>query len=106
MRSQPISFVSLLLVLAALVLFVPPPFAQAADQVVSDCADNGGASQLRAKLAAAQGSGGGTITFTCGPATIVLQNGVLPTITTNTTVNGGGSITISGNNATRIFNVN
>src|SRR5437868_2448994 len=64
MQSQPISreprsLVSILIVLAALVLFVPPPFAQAADQVVNDCADNGGATQLRAKLAAAQASGGG-----------------------------------------------
>ncbi len=80
--------------------------AHAADQVVSDCGDNGGANQLRAKLNAAQSSGGGTITFTCGPATIVLTAGTLPSITTNTAVNGGGTITISGNNAVRVFVVN
>ena len=73
---------------------------------MTDCADNGGAGQLRARLTAAQSTGGGTITFGCGPGTIVLQSGTpLPTITTNTTIEGGGNITISGNNATRIFNV-
>src|SRR5436305_2632486 len=89
--------------------------ARANNQVVSDCADNGGPNQLRAKLVAAESSGGGTISFTCGPATVVLQNGVLPSITANTTINGnvnGGVITLSGNNTsggsngTRIFNVN
>lgn len=85
--------------------FMSPTPTQAADQVVSDCGDNGGATQLRAKLAAAQSSGGGTLTFTCGTS-ITLLNGVLPAITTNTTINGGGAITISGNKATRIFYVN
>src|SRR6266480_1170096 len=78
----------------------------ATNQFVSDCADNGGPTQLRARLAAAQSSGGGTITFTCGPATIDLQKGILPAISTNTIINGGSSISISGNNATRIFYVN
>ncbi|TMC47390.1 MAG: hypothetical protein E6J26_11400, partial [Chloroflexi bacterium] len=40
--------------------------ASAANQVVSDCGDSGGVNQLRAKLSAAQSSGGGTLTFTCG----------------------------------------
>src|SRR5437870_2792767 len=78
------------------------PGAFAANQVVSDCGDTGGANQLRAKLTAAQSSGGGTITFTCGPF-VTLQGGVLPTITTNITINGGGTVTISGNNTSRIF---
>jgi predicted outer membrane repeat protein len=74
---------------------------EAADQVVSDCGDDGGPNQLRAKLTAAL-SGGGTITFTCGPS-VTLNNGVLPTITANITINGGGTITISGKNASRVF---
>jgi hypothetical protein len=79
---------------------------RAADEVVSDCGDNGGPNQLRAKLAAMQSSGGGTLSFACGPATIVINatDGALPTITTITRINGEG-ITISGNNATRIFQV-
>jgi len=74
----------------------------AADQVVSDCGDNGGANQLRAKIAAAMASGGGTITFSCGP-TITLQEGMIMIFGTTITLNGGNGITISGNNASRIF---
>ncbi len=75
---------------------------EAADQVVSDCGDDGGPNQLRAKVSAALSSGGGTITFTCGPL-ILLHGGVLPTITANLTIDGGGTITISGKNASRVF---
>ena len=77
---------------------------QAADQVVTDFGDNGGPNQLRAKLNAAQNSGGGTITFNVGFATIVLQQGVLP-VTTNCTIYGGDSVTISGNDKTPVFYV-
>jgi hypothetical protein len=94
------------LLLLALSLFATVSNAHAADQVVSDCGDNGGANQLRQKITDAQNSGGGTITFKCGTATIVLQNGALPTITGNITIDGGNQITISGNNVTRIFIVN
>ena len=74
----------------------------AADQVVTDPGDNGGPTQLRARLSAAQSSGGGTITFNIGTATIVLGQ-ILPTITTNITIDGGNVVTISGNNATPAF---
>lgn len=89
-----------------LCLLTPPQSALAADQVVTDCGDSGSANQLRAKITGAQNSGGGKITFTCGPATITLVNGVLPTITANLTIDGGGKITLSGNNGSRIFIVN
>ena len=79
--------------------------AHAGNQVVGDCGDNGGANQLRAKLNAAQSSGGGTLTFTCGP-TIVLDGTALPNITTNITINGANAITLSGNHASRLFYVN
>jgi hypothetical protein len=73
------------------------PGAFAANQVVSDCGDTGGANQLRAKINASQSSGGGAITFTCGLSTIVLTS-VLPSInTTETTIDGGGNIILSGN---------
>ncbi len=72
--------------------------------VVSDCGDSGSANQLRDKLSAAQSRGGGTITFTCGPSIVLnAAYGALPTITTNITINGGNTITLSGNNASRLF---
>jgi hypothetical protein len=77
--------------------------AQATDQVVTDPGDNGGPNQLRSKIAAAQSSGGGTITFAVGTATIVLAGGILPTITSNITIDGGNIVTLSGNNATPAF---
>jgi hypothetical protein len=94
------------LVIAA-VAVAATPRARAADEVVSDCGDTGGPNQLRAKLAAIQSSGGGTLTFSCGPGPqfVILQDGVLPAITTATTIDGGGRTTISGNNATRILTV-
>src|SRR5437660_1840185 len=95
-----------LLFLIALAWLTSVPVARASDQVVTDAGDTGGANQLRAKLAAAQSSGGGTITFTTGVATIVLVGGVLPPITTNTIVEGGNVITVSGNNASSVFSVN
>src|SRR5689334_16931891 len=78
---------------------------KAANQVVTDAGDNGGPNQLRAKIVAAQGSGGGTITFNVGTATIVLAGGILPGITSNITIDGGNAITISGNNATPAFQI-
>ena len=91
----------LLLVLAVLLLAAPAAFAT--NQVVTDPGDNGGLNQLRAKLAALQNTGGGTLTFNMGAATVVLLQGTLPAITTNSTIDGGGNITISGNNATRVL---
>src|SRR5947209_10516563 len=79
--------------------------AQAANQVVTDSGDNGGPNQLRAKLTAAQSSGGGTISFTTGAATIVL-GGILPAITTSITIDGGNVVTISGANTYSILSVN
>lgn len=96
--------VLVVLTFASLALSRP---ARAANEVVSDCGDTGGPNQLRAKLTAMQSSSGGTLTFSCGPATIVLNAaaGTLPPITTDTTIDGGGTITISGNNAARHFMV-
>lgn len=89
----------------ALALFAFAPSIHAANQVVTDFGDNGGANQLRAKLAALQSSGGGALTFGPGTATIVLANGVLPAITKNTTIDGASRITISGGNASSILSV-
>src|SRR4051812_50164985 len=79
--------------------------AQATNQVVTDAGDNGGAGQLRAKLTAALGSGGGKISFNVGTATIVLTGGILPTITGNITIDGGNTVSLSGNNTTPAFQI-
>jgi predicted outer membrane repeat protein len=75
----------------------------AADQVVNNCSND---TELRNDLSAMQSVTGGTLTFNCGTATIILTGGVLPTITKTTTINGGGKITLSGGNATRLLVIN
>lgn len=90
---------------AAIGLFGSARAVSAADFVVSDCGDNGGANQLRARINDAQASGGGTITFTCGPATITV-NSQLPLITKPVAINGGNNITLSGGSNVRILFVN
>src|SRR5262250_2429292 len=66
--------------------------AQAAG-VVPNCSSD---ADLISKL-----SGGGRVTFACGPATIVL--GSTQTINLNTTIDGSGKITLSGGGARRLF---
>src|SRR5437867_3207259 len=48
---------------------------------------------------------GGNVTFNCGPdpVTIVVTE---KTITTDTTIDGGGKVTLSGNSANRVFCIN
>jgi hypothetical protein len=78
----------------------------AADHVVTDPGDNSGPNQLRAKIELAESGGGGTIAFNIGAGTVVLMRGVLPTITTNITIEGGNVVTLSGGNAYHLFQVN
>jgi len=80
---RPITLAILFLIAFASMSYVPA--ARASDQIVTDAGDNGGADQLRAKIVAAQSSGGGTITFHIGPAIITLA-GILPAITTVATM--------------------
>jgi hypothetical protein len=91
---------------AALTTIMFIGIAHAADQVVTDPGDSGGANQLRAKLAALQSTGGGRLSFDVGFATIVLTQGVLANITTNCMIDGGDAVTVSGNDASRVFIVN
>ncbi len=72
---------------------------RAADEVVTDCSND---TELRADLAAMQESDGGKLTFSCPQSTIVLTDD-LPVISKQTEIDGDGKITISGNNARRIF---
>ena len=53
-------------------------------------------------------TGGGTVTFNCGgPATIDISTGTgTKTIGANTTIDGGGLITISGGDSVGVFRVN
>jgi len=62
---------------------------------VTNCSND---SQLSSALV-----GGGTITFNCGIATIILSS--TKVISAATTINGGGKITLSGDNARTLFNV-
>jgi len=81
--------------------------ALAIDQIVTDPGDNGGPNQLRAKIAALQSSGGGTLKFNIGTASIPFGSGFTPSISisTNTITDGGGRVTISGNDARQILGV-
>lgn len=67
-----------------------------ASGVVTDCSDD---SDFAAKVAV-----GGDISFNCGTATIITSAAL--TIASDTTVDGGGVITISGGNAHLVFFVN
>lgn len=77
---------------------------QAADEVVGDCSTD---AELRTKLASIQSSDeGGTLTFACGASSeIVLEGGVLPEIFRETTIDGGGAITLNGRGSFRIFQI-
>ncbi|MDX2171012.1 MAG: choice-of-anchor Q domain-containing protein [Deltaproteobacteria bacterium] len=66
-----------------------------ADGVVTDCTND---AQLSILL-----GGDGTITFDCGTATIVLSTTKI--IKKHVTIDGGGTITLSGDNARRLFMV-
>src|SRR5215467_15181478 len=50
-------------------------------------------------------SGGGAITFNCGASPVVINVLKEKDIAQNTTLDGGGLVTISGRNATRVFKV-
>lgn len=89
------------IVFSALAFFIAAPRVEAANQVVTDCSSD---ADLRAKLTTMQSGGGGTLTFNCGTATIHLTS-ILPAITTNTVVDGGSKIILSGDNNNQIFYV-
>ncbi|MFN8533507.1 MAG: hypothetical protein U0556_08170 [Dehalococcoidia bacterium] len=71
-----------------------PSFSQASGQV-TNCANQ---TDLQSKL-----SGGGLVTFSCGVATIPVGSTLV--ITSPTTIDGGGQITLDGQDVTRILSV-
>src|SRR5437879_5889025 len=85
------------LMLSALVLAAPPGVAFAAGVVGTGTPASCTAAAFTAAL-----SGGGNVTFNCGPypVTIVVTQ---KTITTSTSVDGGGLITLDSNNANAFF---
>jgi hypothetical protein len=89
------SCIASLALLAVLIstLFVSVVPARAADGVVSNCSDDAELSSLLV--------GGGTISFNCGTALIHLSNTIL--ISANTTIDGGGLLTLSGDNERQFF---
>ena len=81
--------------------------ARAANIVVTSNADSG-AGTLRAAVATANGNNqADTITFNlpAGSRTITLLSEIEFTEATNTTIDGGSLVTVSGGNATRVFRV-
>jgi len=90
-----------ILLIAALVL---SPFSVQRALAAGEVGDGTPGSCTEATLVAAL-TGGGLVTFNCGGAvTIVLTS--TKTISSDTTIQGGNMITLSGGNSTRIFLVN
>jgi hypothetical protein len=88
-----------LLAFAATPSSAQPPLGTAAAGGVVGTGSPGSCTEAALKAAVA---GGGTVTFNCGSsATITLTNDVV--ISKDTVIDGGGRITISGNNVTRVF---
>ena len=77
--------------------------ALAVDQVVNNCSND---TELQNDWGVLQASGGGTLSFACGPALIVLTHGTLVANSlADTVIDGAGAITLSGGDATRILTV-
>jgi len=73
--------------------------AGATNAVVTTCTESG----FNTALSTVDGSGGGTITFNCGTATIVFTS--YKQISNAVTIDGGGKITLDGNNASALFQI-
>jgi predicted outer membrane repeat protein len=94
MRRRPIPVAAWTLIASACAAFTAT--GAHAGGVVTHCNDDAELSNMLV--------GGGRVTFDCGTATIVLSS--TKTITASTTIDGGGSLTLSGDNARRLFVVN
>lgn len=102
--AQPILMVPILLV-GVFIMLLYPPATLANDAVVGNgspasCTEI----EFDSALNTVQTTGGGTITFNCGgPATIVITG--YKQISVTVTINGGGNITLDGNNLNSFFQV-
>ncbi len=86
--------ISLALAFAFLLVRLLSPAAASPGTVISDCSDTGLSNAIAL---------GGSITFSCGPATISIST--TKTIAKNATLDGGNLITLTGNYAVGIFYV-
>ncbi len=89
-----IALLCIMSLIAGLALNLASPQTAQAGGVVTNCAND---TQLRALLV-----GGGAITFNCGTTTIQITSELV--ITAPTTINGGGTITLSGRGQNRVIN--
>lgn len=98
MHPHATSFVRRIALLAACLIAGP---AAAIDGVVgpANCNESG----FDTVLAAVDGSGGGTITFNCGTATIAISS--RKEIAGSVTIDGGGTITFDGGSSSAFFQV-
>lgn len=75
----------------------------AQSKVVSDCSSD---AQLRQHLDEISVGAGGTITFNCGSGAVtIVSTTFLGGIFSNVVIDGGGRVTLSGGNATHLFEV-
>lgn len=87
-----------LVTIAACMVLSFLPRSGLAGGVVTNCATQ---ADLAAKL-----TGGGLVTFNCGGPTATIPIATTLIVTANTTIDGGGKVTLDGQNSTRILFVN
>jgi hypothetical protein len=78
---------------------VSPPTAVVGDGTPASCTE----AALRAKAAAVDAAGGGTLVFDCGPDPVTVTLTRQLTFTRDTVLDGGGKVTLSGGGTTRIL---
>jgi Calx-beta domain len=66
---------------------------------------NGTPSSCTEPALAAAMAGGGSVTFDCGPGAVTIPLTSELVVSASTAIDGGGTITLSGQNATRLFRV-
>jgi len=88
------------LLIAAIVLLLPPRGAEAGGVVGDGTPGSCDATALSARL-----TGGGAVRFNCGPNSVTIIVTSTEQIAANTSIDGGGLVAISGGGATGVFNV-
>jgi hypothetical protein len=94
MRRVTMPLLTAVALLLAITAAPPPPMAHAAGVVAAPCTE--------AELASAL-AGGGTVTFDCGPGPTVITVTSEKVIAADTTIDGGGTVTLRGSGATRVL---
>lgn len=95
--------IALALLLTGSLAFFPSP-ASAASVVGNGTAASCTEAAFNTAFFALQATGG-EITFNCGAAPVTILFSTLKTVESNITINGGGKVTLSGNNATGLFQI-